>query len=187
MEYCVTSAPSSYTLTPVSSTGSQNVVRMINRSPAASPDVWNYSPVPPSGHIVNVNLNGSTGSARIIPGQHPVISIPDTTNGSSSCSGMSSDFDLFSAIATTGTEGLKLESNGDSRSILIPVSMTNNNRQHFQPHAPSSHGQGASLSSNHGNCVCDLRAMTACRKCGAYSHNDCMKSGMELCMGCMIR
>lgn len=160
LEYSVTSAPSSYTLTPVSSAGGQGIVR--------------------------VNLNGSTtGSARIIPGQPPVISIPDTTIGSSgTATGMSGDFEhLFNTIAATGNDGFKIE-NEDNRHMLIPVSITNNNRQHFQSHA---HTQSVVLPSSQGNCVCDLRALMSCRKCGAYCHNDCMKNGSELCGSCMIR
>lgn len=37
-----------------------------------------------------------------------------------------------------------------------------------------------------GNCVCDLRAMIMCRKCGAFCHDDCIGPS-DLCMTCLIR
>jgi len=37
-----------------------------------------------------------------------------------------------------------------------------------------------------GNCICDLRAMVMCRKCGVFCHDDCM-GATNLCVTCMIR
>ncbi|XP_075992049.1 transcriptional regulator additional sex combs [Anticarsia gemmatalis] len=35
-------------------------------------------------------------------------------------------------------------------------------------------------------CVCNLRAMILCKKCGAFCHDDCIGSA-ELCLTCLIR
>ncbi|XP_041976297.1 putative Polycomb group protein ASXL3 [Aricia agestis] len=36
------------------------------------------------------------------------------------------------------------------------------------------------------SCVCNLRAMIPCKKCGAFCHDDCIGSA-ELCLTCIIR
>ncbi|XP_050675603.1 histone acetyltransferase KAT6A isoform X2 [Leptidea sinapis] len=36
------------------------------------------------------------------------------------------------------------------------------------------------------SCVCNLRAMILCKKCGAFCHDDCIGSA-ELCLTCLIR
>lgn len=36
------------------------------------------------------------------------------------------------------------------------------------------------------SCVCNLRAMILCKKCGAFCHDDCIGSA-ELCLTCFIR
>ncbi|CAG9099973.1 unnamed protein product [Plutella xylostella] len=35
-------------------------------------------------------------------------------------------------------------------------------------------------------CVCNLRAMILCKKCGAFCHDDCIGSA-DLCLTCLIR
>jgi hypothetical protein len=207
-------------------------------------------------HVVNVNLNGcGPGSARIItttqPGQHPVISIPDTTqNASSGGNGNNNsvtpsannnnnsnnsvndmggngnggnslgssivvggqEFDIFSAI-----EGVKSgsSSNSSSSNIIGNNVMMDSGRngavglQGLQPNnmvsidgVPNGNNNNNSLGSDFngvvedigghivldsgGNCVCDLRAMIMCRKCGAFCHDECIGSS-DLCLTCLIR
>ncbi len=144
-------------------------------------------------NVVNVNLNGSAGSARILtqPGQHPVISIPDTTqnggggggggNGGTNGGLVGGDFDLFSAIASVGG-GTGESSNSNSSSGVKGNNGNNNNRPEFQDDGGQNN---IVLGNGGGNCVCDLRAMLMCRKCGAFCHDDCMRSA-DLCMTCAI-
>lgn len=39
---------------------------------------------------------------------------------------------------------------------------------------------------NQPNCVCNLKAMIACKKCGAFCHDDCI-GPLRLCVTCLIR
>jgi len=121
------------------------------------------------------------------PGQHPVISIPDTTqNGNPSTSNglVGQDFDLFSALVNTGGENVTIKTdgrNGASGNAGIPQNPGNNNNHG----ANCEEASGRLIMGNGNNCVCDLRAMLMCRKCGAFCHDDCMGSS-DLCMTCMI-
>ena len=170
----------------------------------------------PRGHMVNLNLNGASSSnvSRIItttqPGQHPVISIPDTTQncGGNGENPAGQDYDIFSAIA----DGVKVETimpgrnanNSCNIGLLNPNSMgTMGGNANAAAAASSSsmndrsnNGQNSDyrveevgqiiLDSSGANCVCDLRAMIMCRKCGAFCHDDCIGSS-DLCLTCLIR
>lgn len=157
-------------------------------------------------HLVNVNLNSGTpgSTARIIttaePGQHPVISIPDTTQGDISIEGGDilggQEFDIFKAI-----EGMTVKvSSGDSTANVqenINNVATSNSAM---ANGTSAGGTGVVgnnseggveevgqiIIDNSGNCVCDLRALVTCRNCGSFCHMDCI-SPSELCMTCLIR
>lgn len=106
---------------------------------------------------------------------------------------MGQDFDLFSALASVGGSGSGSESvtikTSEGRpvpSAPAPVPLNgshNNNRQEF--HGAAADDVGRIMIGNGGNCVCDLRAMLMCRKCGAFCHDDCMGPS-DLCMTCMI-
>lgn len=37
------------------------------------------------------------------------------------------------------------------------------------------------------SCVCNLKAMIVCQKCGAYCHDDCITPNSRLCVTCHIR
>jgi hypothetical protein len=142
-------------------------------------EVWNQG----QRQVVNVSLNGTP---RIItttqPGQHPVISIPDTTQNGVNASGSGGqDFDIFSTIAKVN-EGVTLKQleqqqqqqgrDDHNRDIVVSNSSAPDNLNN--------------RNNSGGNCVCDLRAMIMCRKCGAFCHDDCIGSA-DLCMTCIIR
>jgi hypothetical protein len=212
----------------VLSVGSQpnnNICNTVQNQLSGSAASWNNTMGSSStqGQLVNVNLNGigSGSSARIItttqPGQHPVISIPDTTqtvgnnldgNDVQSLVAGGHDFDIFKAIEGMGVKMSSL--NGNNGSIL----MDNNNRSMIGGQSSSLagninggldgvgnrvngagndnsefHGLGEEVGQiiidGSGNCVCDLRAMIMCRKCGAFCHDDCIGPS-DLCLTCLI-
>jgi hypothetical protein len=179
------------------------------------------------GQLVNVNLNGVV-PGRIItttqPGQHPVMSIPDTTQGGVGISVEGggdvsellggSEFDIFRAIEgmnvkinsgnmgnpnivldTTGGGGgesnnVVHQQHGNNNSVF-GGSSTNNNQQQQQQNTSSEFNGvveevGQIILDSSGNCVCDLRAMIMCRKCGAFCHDDCIGPS-DLCLTCLIR
>ncbi|CAG7637940.1 unnamed protein product [Allacma fusca] len=168
------------------------------------------------GHMVNLNLHGPSSStvSRIItttqPGQHPVISIPDTTqncgrNGDGDNLG-GPDYDIFSAIAdgvnvkveglvnhsldrngngsmnigvVSSDDGMNMNLSGNNSGVIAATSSSISSRRQNSDFHVEEVGQ-IILDGTGGNCVCDLRAMIMCRKCGAFCHDDCIGSS-ELC------
>lgn len=214
---------------------SQNSHNMGNsQNVLAGRNTWNTVPSSSSNQaqLINVNLNGvAPGStARIITttGQHPVISIPDTTQtsgnnleaneGGGNSSGLvlgGQEFDIFKAI-----EGMNAKVNngnnasgGNNNSMgNIILETTNRNvsessgaRRTGNIIINTDEGNGASSNNDHndfhgvvdeveqiildsgGNCVCDLRAMCVCRKCGVFCHESCIGPSSDLCVTCLIR
>lgn len=179
-----------------------------------------------SGQLINLNLNG-VAPARIIttttqPGQHPVISIPDTTQGGGisvegggDVSGLlgGQEFDIFRAI-----EGMNVKMSGSNVSgggggVVINnvgnlvlndgsgvrnmmIGSSNNSNSSPMVGLPRSENNsefngvveevGQIIMDSGGNCVCDLRAMIMCRKCGRFCHDDCIGPS-DLCLTCLIR
>jgi len=178
------------------------------------------------GQVVNVNLNGITSgsTARIItttqPGQHPVISIPDTTQtGGNNTDGNDAhsfvvgghDFDILKAIEGMGVKVSGVNGNGSTNSIILDNTNRSVGLGQGSSHSGlanggvESHGNRINGGNNNensefngvgeevgqiiidgsGNCVCDLRAMIMCRKCGAFCHDDCIGPS-DLCLTCLI-
>lgn len=185
-----------------------------NNNRQITSSTWNNSGTTSRGQLINVNLNGiAPGStARIItttqPGQHPVISIPDTTQGGGAGSGINlggdatgllggAEFDIFRAI-----EGMNVKVSGGNNTatgnILLDTGgglthSVNPSNEHQLHNNASSEFNGATgeevgqlILDSGGNCVCDLRAMIMCRKCGAFCHDDCIGPS-DLCLTCLIR
>ncbi|KAJ8306430.1 hypothetical protein KUTeg_016975 [Tegillarca granosa] len=70
---------------------------------------------------------------------------------------------------TTFTSSLK-----DANRIIVPSSVLT-----------SAVNAGLTNSSNQSNCMCSLKAMIMCRKCGAFCHDDCIGPS-KLCVTCLI-
>jgi len=84
--------------------------------------------------------------------------------------------------------GLTLVNSSDSSSENGSSSSGNNGgsyNQHFHQGARAARIGQVVLDAS-GNCVCDLRAMVMCRKCGAFCHDDCIGPS-DVCVTCMIR
>lgn len=70
---------------------------------------------------------------------------------------------------TTFTSSLR-----DANRIIVPSSVLT-----------SAVNAGLTNSSNQSNCMCSLKAMIMCQKCGAFCHDDCIGPS-KLCVTCLI-
>ena len=130
-----------------------------------------------------VNFLAKAGTA-IIPGlngsnkSHPVILDPAGNKLLSS--------QLFASVASSQAQvisvGSSAQSNKEVKSSSISVNQSENRTPEVNPIIVND-ATGASESKV--DCACNLKGMIACKKCGAFCHNDCMGPS-KLCVTCLI-